>query len=59
MGGAEAKLGLNLADPAFNLSARGIAFRVGANALGGSVGGFASAESNSLLSGKDWPLKSK
>ena len=52
MGGAEAKLGLNLADPAFNLSARGIAFRVGANALGGSVGGFASAESNSLLSGK-------
>jgi hypothetical protein len=47
-----AKLGLPLADSAFNLSAKGIAFRVGANALGGSVGGFASAESNSLLSGK-------
>jgi hypothetical protein len=52
MEGAAAKLGLPLADPAFNLSGRGIAFRVAANALGGSVGGFASAESNSLLSGQ-------
>ncbi len=51
MGGVT-KLGLPMANPAFNLSLAGIGTRLGVNALGGAVGGVASAESNSLLAGK-------
>jgi hypothetical protein len=46
------KLRVPLADAAFRSSLPGIAFRLGVNGAGGVVGGFASAESNSLLSGR-------
>ena len=51
MAGAEAKFHVPVNDAAFNLSLKGIGLRMGSNALGGSVGGFFSAESNSILNG--------
>ncbi len=50
--GAESGLKMSLADPAIQSSFTGIGVRVGSNAIGGAVGGLASAESNSVLSGK-------
>jgi hypothetical protein len=57
MAGAETKLGLPMTNQAFALSYKGIGVRLGANAVGGSVGGLASAESNSLLAGKGFASK--
>lgn len=50
--GIESQMKVSLADSAIQSSAKGIGIRVGTNAIGGAVGGVASAESNSLLSGK-------
>ncbi len=50
--GIESQLKVSLTDAAMESSVKGIGIRVGTNAIGGAVGGVASAESNSLLSGK-------
>jgi hypothetical protein len=50
--GAESTLKVSLADAGMQSSLEGVGIRVGANAIGGAVGGVTSAESNSLLSGK-------
>ncbi|CAN5264134.1 hypothetical protein BH10CYA1_BH10CYA1_36110 [soil metagenome] len=50
--GIESRLKVSLTDSAMQSSLQGIGLRIGTNAIGGAVGGVASAESNSLLSGK-------
>jgi len=57
MAAAETQLALPLANPAFALSAKGIGLRLSASAAGGAVGGAASAESNSILSGQGLATK--
>lgn len=55
--GVESRLKVSLANPAMQASLEGIGIRIGSNAIGGAVGGVASAESNSLLSGKGFASK--
>lgn len=50
--GVESVLQNSVAAPVLDSSLQGIGIRVGSNAVGGAVGGVASAESNSVLSGK-------
>ncbi len=50
--GVESVLQNSVAAPVLESSLQGISIRVGSNAIGGAVGGVASAESNSVLSGK-------
>lgn len=49
---AESRFAVPVSDAAFNATLKGIGFRLGVNALSGAAGGFVSAESNSLISGK-------
>jgi hypothetical protein len=48
---------MSAAEGRFGVPVSNLGFRLGANAVGGAIGGFASAESNSLLSGNGLATK--